>query len=44
LDAALPTSKIIGSFNAVSATKDPMKILTLATTLDNYNNLGCPLN
>jgi hypothetical protein len=40
----LTDAQIISMVNAALATGNRDTILTLATTLDTYNNLGCPLN
>jgi hypothetical protein len=44
LNYPLGQTQIISMVNAALATGDRTQILALATTLDNYNNLGCPLN
>ena len=40
----LTQAQIITMVNAKLATGDRSQILNLATVLDNYNNLGCPLS
>jgi hypothetical protein len=40
----ISTAKIISDVNAALASGDRKTILTLAGTLDGYNNLGCPLD
>jgi len=40
----LMTSQVIAQVNAALASNNRSTIIDLATKLDNYNNLGCPLN
>jgi hypothetical protein len=40
----ISTAKIISDVNEALASGDRNTILTLAGTLDGYNNLGCPLD
>jgi len=40
----LTTSQIISSVNAAIASHNRATIISLATTIDNDNNSGCPLN
>ena len=44
IDYKLTTAQIISKVNAALASKDRETMLTLASRLDRYNNLGCPLN
>jgi hypothetical protein len=39
----LTTAQIIADVNAALATGDRAALIALATTLDGYNNLGCPI-
>lgn len=40
----LTVPQIQNAVNAAIASKDATRLTNLATTLDNDNNLGCPLN
>jgi len=44
VDYPLTTAEVIAQVNAALASGDQTTILVLATQLDQYNNLGCPLN
>ncbi len=44
VDYPLTTSQVISQVNAALASGSRSTMLTLAATLDGYNNLGCPLN
>jgi len=44
LDYPLTTAQVINSVNAALASNNRATILTLASRLDGYNNLSCPLN
>jgi hypothetical protein len=40
----LTTAQVIAQVNAALASNDRSAMLTLASQLDSYNNLGCPLH
>jgi hypothetical protein len=40
----LTTAQVIAQVNAALASNNRSTMLALASTLDSYNNLGCPLN
>jgi hypothetical protein len=44
VDYPLTTQQVITAVNAALTSTNRSTILALATRLDNYNNLGCPLN
>jgi hypothetical protein len=44
VDYPLTTQDVINSVNAALASNSRGTMLTLASQLDGYNNLGCPLN
>jgi len=44
LSFPLSTSQVISATNAALASGSRSTMLSLASTLDNYNNIGCPLN
>jgi hypothetical protein len=44
VDYALPSGTVITQVNAALASNNRDTLLALATTLDGYNDAGCPLN
>jgi hypothetical protein len=44
VDYPLTTTQVIAQVNAALASNNRSTMLTLASQLDSYNNLGCPLN
>jgi hypothetical protein len=44
IDYPLTTAEVIAQVNAALASNNRNTMLTLASRLDSYNNLGCPLN
>jgi hypothetical protein len=44
VDYPLTVAEVVSRVNAALATGNRSTILSLATTLDQYNNRGCPLN
>ena len=44
VDYPLTTAQVIAEVNAALASNDRSTMLALASQLDSYNNLGCPLN
>ena len=44
VDYPLTTAEVIARVNAALASDNRKTILLLATQLDRFNNLGCPLN
>jgi len=44
VDYPLSTAQVIAQVNAALASNDRATMLALAAQLDQYNNMGCPLN
>ena len=44
VDYPLTTAQVIAQVNAALASNDRSTMLALASQLDSYNNLGCPLH